>query len=183
MKDDSEEEIMDMDEYIPEENEIKDFNEVTISKKNDLILKTRTYDISITYDKYYQTPRVWLFGYDESENPLESKKILEDIWVDYSKKTVTIENHPHLNLSHASIHPCKHADVMVSLLKLIFLKKKMIDRLQSEGQYVRVDLYLFIFLKFISSVIPTIDYDFTVQFNVESKKKEEKVEEEDFEMN
>lgn len=31
----------------------------------DLILKTRTYDISITYSKYYQTPMVWLFGYDE----------------------------------------------------------------------------------------------------------------------
>ena len=29
------------------------------------ILRTRTYDMSITYDKYYQTPRVWLFGYDE----------------------------------------------------------------------------------------------------------------------
>ena len=28
-------------------------------------MKTRTYDLSITYDKYYQTPRVWLFGYDE----------------------------------------------------------------------------------------------------------------------
>lgn len=31
----------------------------------DNILHTRTYDISITYDKYYQTPRVFLFGYDE----------------------------------------------------------------------------------------------------------------------
>ena len=29
------------------------------------ILRTRTYDISITYDRYYQTPKVWLFGYDE----------------------------------------------------------------------------------------------------------------------
>ena len=26
------------------------------------ILMTRTYDLSITYDKYYQTPRVWLNG-------------------------------------------------------------------------------------------------------------------------
>lgn len=25
----------------------------------------RTYDISITYDKYYQTPRAWLFGYNQ----------------------------------------------------------------------------------------------------------------------
>ena len=26
------------------------------------ILRTRTYDVSISYDKYYQTPRMWLFG-------------------------------------------------------------------------------------------------------------------------
>jgi len=34
-------------------------------EEEDMIVKTRTYDISITYDKYYQTPKVWLFGYDE----------------------------------------------------------------------------------------------------------------------
>ncbi|KAM1252240.1 hypothetical protein FF1_040356 [Malus domestica] len=32
---------------------------------DDNILRTRTYDVSITYDKYYHTPRVWLTGYDE----------------------------------------------------------------------------------------------------------------------
>ncbi len=31
----------------------------------DGILQTRTYDLNITYDKYYQTPRLWLYGYDE----------------------------------------------------------------------------------------------------------------------
>jgi ubiquitin-like-conjugating enzyme ATG3 len=30
----------------------------------------RTYDITITYDKYYQTPRVWLCGYDEVNLPV-----------------------------------------------------------------------------------------------------------------
>lgn len=29
------------------------------------IIQTRTYDLHITYDKYYQTPRLWIFGYDE----------------------------------------------------------------------------------------------------------------------
>ena len=29
------------------------------------IIQTRTYDLHITYDKYYQTPRLWLSGYDE----------------------------------------------------------------------------------------------------------------------
>ena len=31
----------------------------------DNLIKMRTYDVMITYDKYYQTPRVWLIGYDE----------------------------------------------------------------------------------------------------------------------
>lgn len=35
----------------------------------DAILQTRTYDLYITYDKYYQTPRLWLFGYDEVRTP------------------------------------------------------------------------------------------------------------------
>jgi len=29
------------------------------------IIQTRTYDLNITYDKYYQTPRLWLSGHDE----------------------------------------------------------------------------------------------------------------------
>ena len=35
------------------------------SPTTDGILQTRTYDMYVTYDKYYQTPRLWLFGYDE----------------------------------------------------------------------------------------------------------------------
>lgn len=37
----------------------------TDAGSEDAILQTRTYDLYITYDKYYQTPRLWLFGYDE----------------------------------------------------------------------------------------------------------------------
>jgi hypothetical protein len=29
------------------------------------LLSVRTYDVMITYDKYYQTPAIWLLGYDE----------------------------------------------------------------------------------------------------------------------
>jgi ubiquitin-like-conjugating enzyme ATG3 len=29
------------------------------------LLQVRTYDCLISYDKHYQTPRFWLFGYDE----------------------------------------------------------------------------------------------------------------------
>lgn len=36
---------------------------VEIAKGN--LLQVRTYDVMITYDKYYQTPRIWLLGFDE----------------------------------------------------------------------------------------------------------------------
>nr|CAG4712694.1 unnamed protein product [Naegleria fowleri] len=155
---DDDEEAIDINNYSDSELEdtIKDKGALEANSGDD-ILKTRTYDLSITYDKYYQTPRVWLFGYDERGAKLETEKILEDIHADYGNKTVTIEQHPHLNTQWASIHPCRHAEVM----------KKMVDRLSGGGdgdkQFVRVDLYLFLFLKFISSVIPTIEYDFTTQ--------------------
>lgn len=112
-----------------------------------------TYDLSLTYDKYYQTPRVWLFGYDEHRRPLTSTQVFQDISQDHAKKTVTIETHPHEQLSLASIHPCKHANVM----------KKILDHLVEVGKEdsLRVDMYLLIFLKFLSSVLPTMEYDYT----------------------
>lgn len=33
--------------------------------EKDSVIHTRTYDLHITYDKYYQTPRLWVIGYDE----------------------------------------------------------------------------------------------------------------------
>ncbi|XP_074291058.1 autophagy-related protein 3 [Silene latifolia] len=122
------------------------------------ILRTRTYDVSITYDKYYQTPRVWLTGYDESRMLLQPELVLEDVSQDHAHKTVTIEDHPHLPGKHASVHPCKHGAVM----------KKIIDVLMSRGVEPEVDKYLFIFLKFIASVIPTIEYDYTMDFDLGS---------------
>jgi ubiquitin-like-conjugating enzyme ATG3 len=139
--------------------QVKDTDDTSINVRNDLILKTRTYDLSITYDKFYQTPRVFLFGYDEQGKPLEPKQIMEDIYADYSLKTVSMVDHPHLNAQHCSIHPCRHAETM----------KRMIDRLASDGKYIRVDLYLYLFLKFVSAVIPTIEYDFTIQIDSKSK--------------
>ncbi|KXN72348.1 autophagy protein 3 [Conidiobolus coronatus NRRL 28638] len=118
----------------------------------DNILRTRTYDLSITYDKYYQTPRIWLNGYNETRQPLTNPEIFQDISQDHANKTVTIEAHPHLPISLASIHPCKHAPVM----------QKLIQHAISGGKEVRVDQYMIIFLKFISSVLPTIDYDYTI---------------------
>ena len=39
------------------------------------IVKTRTYDVSISYDKYYQCARVWLYGYTESRQPLTQEQV------------------------------------------------------------------------------------------------------------
>ncbi|PJF18141.1 Autophagy-related protein 3 [Paramicrosporidium saccamoebae] len=120
----------------------------------DNIVRTRTYDLYITYDKYYQTPRLWLAGYDESSNPLPPTKIFDDISREHAHKTVTIETHPHLDTPMASIHPCRHAHVM----------RRIVEYTEShgEGKMVRVDQYLVIFLKFMSTVLPTINYDYTM---------------------
>jgi ubiquitin-like-conjugating enzyme ATG3 len=118
------------------------------------ILKTRTYDISISYDKYYQTPRVWLRGYDEKRRPLDPRMCLQDVSSEHAEKTVTIERHPHTGASSCSIHPCKHGSVM----------KKLIDAAakRSNGNVPAVEHYLLIFLKFIASVVPTVEYDYTL---------------------
>ncbi|KAK4489414.1 hypothetical protein RD792_005223 [Penstemon davidsonii] len=138
-----EEEIPDMEEFEEADNLVEN-DPATLNTTylvahepdDDNILRTRTYDLSITYDKYYQTPRVWLTGYDE----------------------VTIEDHPHLPGKHASVHPCRHGAVM----------KKIIDVLMSRGVEPQVDKYLFLFLKFMASVIPTIEYDYTMDFDLGS---------------
>ena len=85
---------------------------------DDTIVKTRTYDLTITYDKYYQTPRMWLFGYDEQGSPLHPKQVLGDISQDHARKTVTIEPHPHLGVPCPSIHPCRHANVMKKITSI-----------------------------------------------------------------
>ena len=58
--------------------------------------RCRRYDISITYDAYYKTPRLWLLGYDESKEVL-STEMFDDVMAEHAKTTVTIE--PHHNMS------------------------------------------------------------------------------------
>ncbi|TMW53760.1 hypothetical protein DOY81_001165 [Sarcophaga bullata] len=123
----------------------------------DSVLHTRTYDLHITYDKYYQTPRLWVVGYDEQRKPLTVEQMYEDVSQDHAKKTVTMESHPHLpGPNMASVHPCRHADIM----------KKIIQTVEEGGGELGVHLYLIIFLKFVQTVIPTIEYDFTQNFNL-----------------
>lgn len=78
--------------------------------------------------KYVQSTILILYtcvnGTDlQQRRPLTATQIFEDVSQDYAKKTVTIETHPHLNMSLASIHPCRHAQVM----------KKIIERMGDTG--------------------------------------------------
>uniref|UniRef100_H2MYJ6 Ubiquitin-like-conjugating enzyme ATG3 n=1 Tax=Oryzias latipes TaxID=8090 RepID=H2MYJ6_ORYLA len=165
---DEEGEAADMEEYeesglLETDEATLDTHRVTESKakaepgSEDAILQTRTYDLYITYDKYYQTPRLWLFGYDEDRQPLTVEQMYEDISQDHVKKTVTIENHPHLPPpAMCSVHPCRHAEVM----------KKIIETVAEGGGELGVHMYLLIFLKFVQAVIPTIEYDYTRHFTM-----------------
>ena len=116
------------------------------------ILRTRTYDLCITYDKYYQTPRFWLVGYDEEKRPLPPKAVYDDVSAEHAKKTITVDAHPYFELQAANIHPCKHAETM----------KRLSEIMLRSGKEVNPETYLVLFMKFIASVIPTIEYDYTM---------------------
>ena len=94
-------------------------------------LSVRTYDCLITYDKYYQTPRMWLSGLSPTRQPLTTQEIFQDVSSDYAQKTVTIEPFPHKeNVSLASVHPCKHANVMKKVIERMNVAVKEQQRRQ-----------------------------------------------------
>lgn len=140
---------------------------VPAAEKESNLLKVRTYNLSLTYDKYYQTPRVWMMGKSAEGQPLSGKQMMEDVMSDYANRTVTIENHPHVLAPHASIHPCQHGKVMKTIVRNL-IKASASDGNADMGP--SVEMYLFIFLKFVSSMIPTINYDFTMDVTADTSK-------------
>lgn len=62
--------------------------------------RARRYNISMTYDNYYRTPRIWMYGFDENGTVLAPEAVFEDVMQDYAKRTVTIDPHPHINSAH-----------------------------------------------------------------------------------
>mmetsp|Transcript_10693 Transcript_10693/g.22221 ORF Transcript_10693/g.22221 Transcript_10693/m.22221 type:complete len:321 (+) Transcript_10693:39-1001(+) len=163
----------DMDDY-EDEDILVDEDVAALPKVEEAsssIIKTRTYDLSITYDKYYQVPRVWMVGRDEDDQPLTSGQMMEDVISDYANKTVTMEVHPHVSSScpHASIHPCQHSKVMKAIVKNL-IKGTVSEEGDDKPQGPAVETYLFIFLKFVSSMIPTINYDFTMEVTADTSK-------------
>jgi len=127
--------------------------------KGSHLVRARRYDVSITYDNYYRTPRIWLFGFDENGSALSTTDVYQDIMQDYARKTVTIDPHPHLSRPHASVHPCQHGPAMLNI----------VHSLKECGAEPQVEQYLFIFLKFIQSIVPTIEYDYTIDVHVRGK--------------
>ncbi|KAI1749301.1 autophagocytosis associated protein [Xylaria castorea] len=198
---DDEDEIPDMEDDDDDEAIIRD----TEAQKR--TGARRTYTLYIMYSPYYRTPRLYLSGYAEGQ-PLAPHQMMDDIVGDYKDKTVTLEDFPFFanNVKMASVHPCKHAPVMKTLLdradaalKLRRDKLKsgkiiggdpgmegLVDEInkldvknaeaavesssddweevEAEDQDVaiRVDQYLVVFLKFIASVTPGIEHDFTM---------------------
>ncbi|KAK6462834.1 putative autophagy-related protein [3] [Scheffersomyces coipomensis] len=161
-----------------------DFDDLEfISNANDNL---RRYDIYITYSTSYRVPKLYLVGFNSNGIPLLPKQMLEDISGDYKDKTATIESLPvAYNTTSVMIHPCRHASVMK-----VFMKHSKSNKQKKEAQLaqklsdmgisdeksgsnsttttadddedgIRVDQYLTTFLKFMSSVIPGIEYDFT----------------------
>ncbi|KAE8161701.1 autophagocytosis associated protein [Aspergillus tamarii] len=178
---------------------------------------TRTYNLYITYSNFYRTPRLYMSGYLSPSEPLPPHLMMEDVVGDYKDKTVTLEDFPWYdgNVKMASVHPCRHASVMKTLLdradaalklRREKLKQAQIDpsKAPSAGESgleglvddikalslsdqqqqggdksggdewevlqhdeeeqvaIRVDQYLVVFLKFIASVTPGIEHDFTM---------------------
>ncbi|KAM7542875.1 hypothetical protein Aperf_G00000013141 [Anoplocephala perfoliata] len=167
------------------------FSEPQTSDSAGDVLQTRTYDLYITYDKYYRTARFWLTGYDEHNKPLTEAQMFEDFSQDHVNKTITMEMHPHFTgVSMPSIHPCRQAELMKRLMDKMAgstedgsnggggahsssaldaapLSAAGCGASTDESQQKRplgVHQYLMVFLKFVQSVIPTIDYDFTRNF-------------------
>ena len=130
-----------------EKEEIVELEEIKVNKN------LRNYRVYITYDVYYNTPRFWLSGLDYKNEPLNKDQIFEEIMTEYKDKTVTVENHPQLNVPMVFIHPCRHADVI----------KTLVNQAIEGGKEIKIEQYMFIFLKFISSVMPGLEMDYTTE--------------------
>ena len=116
----------------------------------------RIYNVNITYDRHYLTPRFWLSGVDYQNKPLTKDQIFEEVMGEYKDKTVTFDKHPHLDTYMANIHPCRHAEVI----------KTLVNQAKSNGKEIKPDKCLFIFLKFITSVVPSLEIDFTTEIEI-----------------
>lgn len=124
---------------------IRDYGNPDSYRSNEI----RYYDISVTYDKFFQTPRIWLFGYNKEGYPLSTEEMVEDIINEYATKTITLDPHPFTGALCVSIHPCNHSNLLKKVAK-------------SHPSH----LSIVILLKFITTVIPSIELDNTIDIDI-----------------
>lgn len=165
-------EVNDLDDLIDDNAENDDeFNDVEVINPSQGSL--RKYDLFISYSTSYRVPKLYLVGYNSNGIPLLPKQMFDDINLDYKDKTATIEQLPvSYDTTAISIHPCKHSNVMKVLMNHSKLKNdknptddnlpNVQDLSLEQEPGIRVDQYLIIFLKFIASVTPGIEYDYTM---------------------
>ncbi|EAW12806.1 ATG3/ATG10 family protein [Aspergillus clavatus NRRL 1] len=211
--DEEEEEIPDMEDEDDDEEAIIREPAGTSSTTQPI----RTYNLYITYSNFYRTPRLYLSGYLSPSEPLPPHLMMEDIVGDYKDKTVTLEDFPWFDggVKMATVHPCRHASVMKTLLDradaALKIRRDKLKQAHSPAEAsrisaergleglvdetrglslgeqqqqggggsggdewevlqhdeedqvaIRVDQYLVVFLKFIASVTPGIEHDFTM---------------------
>lgn len=152
----------------------------------------RYYDLYNTYSTSYRVPKMYIVGFNAAGTPLSAKEMFDDITTEYRAKTATIEKLPFYKSSmiSVSIHPCKHANVMKILLEKVRLVKKRRreelkqqqiefsstsagDNNDNDNEWedlqddvtdtLQVDQYLVVFLKFITSITPSIEHDYTME--------------------
>jgi len=113
------------------------------------------YDLSITYDLANATPRIWLFGYNQDGNPLNSTEIIEDMSVEFAGTIATMIPHPVSNILNVSIHPCKHAEVMS---RLIIYYKQSLETTFTESRCndYESSKYLVLFLRLVNHIFPNL---------------------------
>lgn len=91
LEDEANNNIFASDKYVVK-NDTDDKSGLSINKK------VRKYDLSITYDYFHQTPRMWFVGYSNDGRLLTQTELLEDVMAEYANKTVTFEDHPKQNI-------------------------------------------------------------------------------------
>ncbi|CBH09332.1 autophagocytosis associated protein, putative [Trypanosoma brucei gambiense DAL972] len=128
--------------------------------------RCRLYDVYMVYDQYYQTPRIFLIGYAEDHvTPLTTSEMMEDVYPVNRERTVSIDPHPFLQAACISIHPCRHAETMRRMIQ--HMKQRFEESSPETAKFVfPTHMALFLFLKFISSAVPSIEYDLSTGIDI-----------------
>ena len=118
-------------------------------EKEDINIKIRTYELSITYDLYYMVPRIWIMGYNHKGTPLTKGEIQDDIFPPCLKAFI-YEQNPATGILNYSIYPCRHSKLFLNIIQHLKENKESYDKYN----------IIMNFLKIIQEMIPTIKFDF-----------------------